>query len=260
VNILVCIKEIQNPELPSELFRVDEVKKQLIFFPNASLVTSPFDAQAIEAALRIRDSMSDTKITLITLGPSGSQAALKRGLAMGADAGILVSDSHAQSSDPFETVRKLCHAIRDAGDFDLIITGRQAADFDAGIVGCGMAEVLGIPVLAFARSVRVANGRVVVERVLDDGFETVETPTPCLVTVSNELGEPRKASLRLTMQAAKKPIVTVKAIEVDETQGRRTRERLFIPSRNSDCEMFSQSTPGDIAREVTASLAAMRMI
>ncbi len=261
MNIFVCIKEIQNPELVSDLFRVDEERKEVIPARDMPLVTSPFDEQAIEAALRIRDRGAAATITAVTLGPKNSLAALKRALSMGADKGILISDAGLEKQDAFGVATALCRAIETSGPFDLILAGRQAADWDAGIVGCGIAELLRVPVVTFAKDIRVDGGRVTVERVLDDGFETVETTMPCVVTVANELGEPRKASLRETMRAAKKPVVAYDAATLGLTTAvlgdpalRQSRERLFIPAREGHCEMFSGGSPGDIAQRIAARL------
>ena len=267
MHVYVCIKEIQNPEIASSVFRVDEEKKEVIPVPGLPLVTSPFDEQAIEAALRIRDKLPDTKITLVSLGAMTAQSAIKRGLSMGADDGILVSDAALEAIGGHGTAHVLAEAIKKAGDFNLILTGRQAADWDAGVVGCGIAELLGIPVVTFAKSVRLENDRAVVERVLDDGFETVEAALPCVVTISNELGEPRKASLRETMRAAKKPLAIWNAAALGlsgealaAAAGRQRRERLFIPARDIQCEYFSGGSPKEIASGLAARLAEAKLI
>lgn len=266
MHIYVCVKEIQNPEIASSVFRVNEEKKEVIPVPGLPLVTSPFDEQAIEAALRIRDKLPETKITVVTFGPKSAQAAIKRGLSMGADQGIWISDGGLEV-DGYAAAYILSEAIRKAGDFSLILTGRQAADWDAGVVGCGIGELLGIPVVTFAKDVRVEGQHVVVERVLDDGFETVETSSPCVVTVSNELGEPRKASLRETMRAAKKPVAawTMETIGLTKeslgaAESRAVRDRLFVPIRDIQCEFFSGGSPQETARNVADRLQATKLI
>ena len=261
MNIFVCIKEIQNPELVSDLFRVDEERKEVIPVRDMPLVTSPFDEQAIEAALRIRDRGAAVTITAVTLGPKSSQAALKRALSMGADRGILISDANLEKQDSFGVATTLCRAIEKSGPFDLILAGRQAADWDAGIVGCGIGELLRVPVVTFAKDIRVDGSKVIVGRVLEDGFETVETTMPCVVTIANELGEPRKASLRETMRAAKKPIASYDAAALGLTTAilgdaatRQTRERLYIPTKDGRCEMFAGESAGHIAQRIAARL------
>lgn len=267
MNVFVCIKQIQDPELATELFRVDEEKKEVIPIRDLPLVTSPFDEQAIEAALRIRDRIGEAGITVGTFGPKSFQPAIKRALSMGADAGILISDAGLEKLDAYGTASVLCAAIKKAGKFDLILTGRQAADWDAGIVGCGIAELLGIPVITFAKDLRLEGDRLVVERVLDDGFETVETTMPCLVTVSNELGTPRKASLRETMRAAKKPQAVWDAQALGLTKDsfgaperRQTRERLFKPVKDRACELFTGESPHEIATRLADRLSGAKLI
>ena len=266
MRIFVCVKEIQNPEIATSVFRVNEATKEVIPVPGLPLVTSPFDEQAIEAALRIRDKLGEAKITVVSFGQASAQAAIKRGLSMGADDGILVSNAGIESTDAYGTSFVLAEAIKKAGDFSLILTGRQAADWDAGIVGCGIGELLGIPVVTFAKDVRIDDGHVLVERVLDDGFETVKASIPCVVTVSNELGEPRKASLRETMRAAKKPIevwttdtLGITRAKFGDSGSRQIRERLFIPVKDSQCEVFAGGTAQEIAKQLADRLSGMKL-
>lgn len=268
MRILVCIKEIQNPEIASSLFRVDESRNEVIPLDGMSLVTSPFDEQAIEAALRIRD-QRPCQVTVMTFGPAGAKAAIKRALSMGADDGIHVLDTALENLDSVTTARVLARAIQAEGPFDLILTGRQAADWDAGIVGCGVAQLLGIPVVTFAKGVQVeADGLLCVERVVDDGTETVEVPMPCLVTVSNELGDPRKASLKETMRAAKKPTKVQSAQELGLEPAdfvangalRQARKRLFIPRRDVQCDLIAEASAAEAARQVIAKLIAHKLI
>lgn len=268
MRILVCIKEIQNPEIPSILFRVDESLNQVIPWDGMSLVTSPFDEQAIEAALRIRDEQP-CQITVLTFGPTNAKAAIKRALSMGADDGLHILNSGLENVDSVTTAQVLAHAIQAEGPFDLILTGRQAADWDSGIVGCGVAQLLRIPIVTFARSVRVEGERTLcVERVTDDGSETIEVSMPCVVTVSNELGDPRKASLKETMRAAKKPTKTQtvedlglspREIALKGVQ-RQVRTRLYIPRREVQCELIAGASAADSARQVISKLIAENLI
>ena len=126
------------------------------------------------------------------------------------------------------------------------------------MVGAGIAELLGLPAITFARDVWVADGTITVERVLEDGIETVEADLPAVVTISNELGAVRYASLRETMRAAKKPIRdwTPGDIGLDEKQvgpgaSRRVLERLYIPVNDIECEFIG----GETAAEMAAALA-----
>jgi len=264
VRILVCIKEIPDPEIAASNFRVDERRKEVIPLAGLPLVTSPFDEQAVEAALRIRDRGLQCRITVMTFGPDDARRAIKRALSMGADDGIHVSNAGMERTDSVVTAHVLSEAIRKTGPFDLILTGRQAADWDSGIVGCGIAELTRIPVVTFAMSVQIDAGRVIVERVLDDGFETVEAAMPCVVTISNELGEPRKASLRETMRAAKKPTqaLSLEAIGLrpDSPARPQERERLFVPAKDIQCEFVTGNSPQQMAQQIVARLSATKLL
>ena len=156
MKIVVCVKQIQDPEIPAAQFRIDEEAKVLIPVSGLSPVLSPFDEQAVEAALRIRDSgrNSDIEITIVTIASKGSRAAIKGALALGADNAVLLSEPTFDGSGGYVTARNLAETIRAIGDVDLILTGRQAADGDAGVVGLGIAEILDIPAITFACDVQ----------------------------------------------------------------------------------------------------------
>src|SRR6266550_78874 len=167
-----------DPETPASQFRVDEAARKVLPAPGIQPVPSQFDTIGVEAALRIKDKQPDTVITVLSL-------------AMGADEGVHINDPAVNAADHWATAEVLAAAIKKLEPFDLIIAGRQAVDWDMGVVGSTIAEILGIPVVTIAKDIQHNDGRVTVERVLLDGFETVEAPTPAVVTVSNELGEPR---------------------------------------------------------------------
>ena len=270
MKIVVCVKPIQNPEIPAAQFRIDEEAKVLIPVSGLSPVLSPFDEQAVEAALRIRDRAgegSDVEITIVTIASKGARAAIKAALALGADNAVLLSEPTFDGSGGYVTARNLAETIRAIGQVDLILTGRQAADWDAGVVGLGLAEILDIPAITFARDVQTADGVVIVQRVLQDGIETVEADLPALVTISNELGKVRHASMRETMRAAKKPVKEwmPEDIGLDETQVgssaiRYELERLYIPENNIECEFISGDTPAEIAATLAQHMREANLI
>jgi electron transfer flavoprotein beta subunit len=261
MKIVVCVKQIQNPEIPPVQFRVDEEAKAVIPVVGLSPVISPYDEQAVEAALRIRDTAgedSGIEITVVTIASKNARAVIKAALALGPDNAVVLSDPAFDESGGYATAHTLAEAIRTIGDVDLIMTGRQAADWDAGVVGAGIAELLDIPAITYARNVKVSDGTVTVERVLEDGIETVEANLPALVTISNELGKVRYASMRETMRAAKKPIsdwgprdIGLDQAQVNPAASRRVLERLYIPINDIECEFIS----GNTATEIAATLA-----
>ena len=203
MRVAVLIKQVPNPDALGAVMRVDEVARAVALPPGHPLVVSPFDEQALEAALRIRDQLgAEVRITAITLGPESARAAIRHALSLGADDAVHLLDPAFDDADGHVTAHALAAAIRQLGSIDLVLAGRQAADWDAGIVALGVAELLDLPSISFACALEASGGSVRVERVLQDGFETFEVGLPALVTVSNELGEVRKPNLRETMRAA----------------------------------------------------------
>jgi electron transfer flavoprotein beta subunit len=230
-------------------------------------VVSPFDEQATEAALRIKDKHSGSKITALSLGNKLLRDVIKKPLSMGADELILLEDEAYEEGDSWSTARALATAIKKIGTFDLIFCGRQAADWDAGQVGSGIAEFLGIPSVTVAKNVELTDSKVRVERVIVDGYEVVEAPLPCLITVSNELGTPRYATLKGIMAAAKKQPIIWKpqdiGVETSEigAPGRRTKLlRLFQPVREAKCEIIEADTPAEAAAALALKLREAKVI
>ena len=267
MHIAVCVKQIQDPEMPTALLRVGGDANTMMLASSVSPVMSPFDAQAVEAALRIRDSLGEARITVITLGAESARQVLKAGLSLGADDGVLLSDPAYQDPDSYTTALALSRAIGKLGDVDLVLTGRQAADFDAGVVGCGIAELLDFAAITFARDVSIDGDVVRVQRVIENGHEIHEASLPALVTISHEIGAPRKASLRETMRAARKPITVwnvedlqLVATETGAQGARRVRERLYIPSKDIACEFAEGATARDLARNLVQRLYAANVL
>jgi len=229
-------------------------------------VISPFDEQAIEAALRIRDK-GGAKVTVLTLGTGLAREVVKKPLSMGADELVLLEDAAYDGGDNWTTANALAAAIRKIGAFDLIITGRQAADWDSGQVGSGIAEILGIPSVTVAKKIEIENDKAKVERVVPDGYEVIEVSLPALVTVSNELGEPRYATLKGIMAAAKKPPIVWKPADIGldpsavGAAGRRSAlVKLFQPVKESKCEVITADTPAEAGVKLAIRLREEKVL
>ena len=229
-------------------------------------VISPFDEQAIEAALRIRDK-GGAKVTVLTLGTGLAREVVKKPLSMGADELVLLEDAAYDGGDNWTTAYALAAAIRKIGTFDLIITGRQAADWDSGQVGSGIAEILGIPSVTVAKKIEIENGKAKVERIVPDGYEVIEVSLPALVTVSNELGEPRYATLKGIMAAAKKPPIVWKPADIGldpsavGAAGRRsTLVKLFQPVKEAKCEVITADTPAEAGVKLAIRLREEKVL
>jgi electron transfer flavoprotein beta subunit len=253
VNIIVCIKQVLDPEAPTSAYKVDDETNRMIQ-KGVPPVMSPFDENALEAALRIKD-VHQSRITVLSLGRNLSKAVLRKSLAAGADELILLEDDAFDDLDSYTTASILSTAISKLGEYDIILAGIQAADSNAGVVGSGIAEILNIPSITTVRKVELDDGRLRVEQVLSDGYEVIEMSLPALITVSNELGELRSVALREIMAAQKKPLTTWSAenLGVEPSQMVRTKLlKLFIPQKEARCEMV----PGETAEELGANLAS----
>jgi electron transfer flavoprotein beta subunit len=156
---------VPDPEIPLVKFRIDPEAKRII-----PPVISPFDGQAIEAALRIKE-QHEGKITVLTMGSGSAGDVVKHALSMGADEGIIVSDEAFEGSDIFSSAYVLTKAIEKIGKYDLILCGRQAADWDIGAVGSLIAENLEVSIITLARKIELVNGTLRVERVLMEGYD-----------------------------------------------------------------------------------------
>jgi electron transfer flavoprotein beta subunit len=267
VNIVVCVKQIPDPETPAASFRVDEAAKKVIPAQGIAPVVNPYDPQATEAALRLRDADGGGKITVISLGADSARDAIKHALAMGADEGVLLSDPGFDGIDNFQTAIALTKAIEKVGEYDLVLTGRAAADWDMGVVPTGIASMLGIPLVTLATAVEKGGAGLAVERVLDDGFETVETPLPALVSISNEFGEPRYPQLRQIMLAAKKTVQVWSAADLGlgaDDLGSANRwlplEALYVPKVESNVEIIEGDTPEEKATALAQKLRAAKLV
>ena len=266
MNMIVCFKQVIDPEAPPASFKIDPASNKVVPPSSVPPVISPFDENAIEAALRIKDAQGG-KITAISLGANLLRDVVKKPLSMGADELILLEDEAFADGDSWSTAYALAMAIKKIGDYGLILCGRQAADWDAGQVGSGIAEILGLPSVTLAKKIDITDGKARVERVTADGYEVVEVPLPALITVSNELGEPRYPTIRGIMAAKKKEPVVWKPADIGieasraGAAGRRARLiKLFQPVREGKCEMIAAETPEEAAVGLALKLREKKIL
>jgi len=264
--MIVCVKQVIDPEASPDSFKVDAVKKTVTLPPSVSPVIDPYAEYAVEAALRVKDAQGG-KITAISLGTSLLRDVVKKPLSMGADELVLLEDEAFGGGDSWTTAYTLAMAIKKVGDYDLIFCGRQASDWDAGQVGLGIAEILGLPSVTLARKVEVTDGKVRVERVADDGYAVISASLPAVITVSNELGEPRYPTIKGIMAAKKKePIIWKPAdIGVEPAQlgeaGRRAKlVKLFQPVHEGQCEIVDGETPEEAAANLALKLREAKIL
>ncbi len=144
-HIVCLVKQVPDPETPASQFKVDEAAKKVIPAPGIQPTPSQFDTIGVEAALRIKDKNPETTITVLSLGPDSFRDSIKHSLAMGADEGVHINDAAVNDADHWATAEVLAAAIQKIGPFDLVIAGRQAVDWDMGVVGSTIAEILNVP-------------------------------------------------------------------------------------------------------------------
>ncbi len=266
MNIIVCCKMVIDPEAPPASFKVDTSANKVVPPQGVPPVISPFDEQAVEAALRVKDAQGG-KITAITLGINLLRDVVKKPLSMGCDELVLLEDEAFTEGDSWSTAYALAMAIKKIGEYDIIFCGRQAADWDAGQVGSGIADILGLPCVTVAKKVDIIDGKAKVERVIADGYEVIEIPLPALITVSNELGEARYPTIKGIMSAKRKEPVTWKPADlgVDPSQvgaaGRRTKLlKLFQPVREGTCEIMEGETLEEAAVNLALKLREAKVL
>jgi electron transfer flavoprotein beta subunit len=266
MNIIVCIKQILDPEIPPAKFRLDAESKRVIPPEGIPPVINPYDEQAVELALRLKDKHGG-KITVLTVGNGAVVSMVKHALAMGADEGIILADEVFEGSDSFATAYILTKAIQKIGGFDLVLCGRQAADWDEGLVGSIIAGNLGLSLVTLAEAVDVVDGELRVKRVTLDGYQVFAIPTPAVVTVSNEVGRPRLPSGWGIIAAARKqvPLWNAGDIDVGSSQvgagaGRRKLVKLFIPVRERKCEIIYGETMAEASVKLATRLREAKVI
>lgn len=209
MDIVVCIKQVPD----TTEVRINPETNTLIRDGVPSII-NPFDENAIEAALQLREKHGG-KVIVITMGPPQAAEALKAAIAMGVDDVALISDRAFAGSDTWATSYTLSQAIKKLGKIDLILCGKQAIDGDTAQVGPGIAEWLGIPQVTFAVKIEVTNNVARVERMLEENNEVVEMPLPGVITVVKQINEPRMPSLKGLMKAKKAVIRNMNAAELE---------------------------------------------
>ncbi len=210
MNIIVCIKQV--PDTTN--VRIDPETNTLIRSGVQSII-NPFDMYAIEEAVRLKEKLGGV-VTILTMGPPQAEEALREAISLGADEAILVSDRAFAGSDTWATSYTLSRAIQKIGRFDLVICGKQAIDGDTAQVGPGIAAFLDIPQITFVKKIEEIKELLIrAERMTEEGYDIIEAPLPCLITVVKEINEPRLPSLKGKMRAKKIEIKKLEAKDLD---------------------------------------------
>ena len=263
LNIIVCAKQVVDPETPTSAFRIDNETNRVVPVQGIPPIVNGFDENAVEAALQLKE-VSEATVTVISVGSGFVMDVMKKPLSMGADQLILVDDPAVGDLDTFGSAKVLAAAIQKVGEYDLILCGRQASDWDNAMVPLGIAEVLGLPCITIAQKIDVGDGGVSVQRALTDGYEVVEANLPVVVTVSNELGEPRYPTLRGIMTASRKTPTVWNADDLglgDDQLGHKLElTKLYIPTSETECEFIEGEDEAESGRLLALKLREARLI
>lgn len=225
LQIVVCIKQVPDPEGPASSFEVDPVVKKVVPV-GIPPVINPFDENALEAALRLKE-QHGARVVAISLGEKLSKPVLSKAYAAGADDLILLEDPSYKDLDSYSTAYMLSKMITKVESYDLILTGRQAGDWDFGVTGLLIAEMLQIPCINLARKVSIVDSNVFVEKLKPYGYDVVSAAMPALVTVSSEVGELRYTSVRSLKSVSGKPVKVYNADDLDGGREKLETRRIF---------------------------------
>ena len=265
MRIVVCVKEVLDPDAVNNYVLAGNLKigddgktPEVSAIPQ---IINGFDEQAMEAALRIRDTGADCTITAVSIGPD-LKSILKHCAALGADETVAI-DADPGTLDSQVTANILAAYIKNSDGADLVLCGRQASDDDQGVVPALIGEKLAMPVVPLARAIEANGSTLKVIRATPDGDEVVEGATPAVVTISNELGDPRFPTAKGKMAARKKKPTNVSIDELglsaQELAARVILNKQYVPEVQGNCE-FIEGSPAEAARILIDKLRADSVI
>ncbi len=262
MHVVVCIKQVPGTTKVS----INPETNTLIR-DGVEAIINPFDENALEAALVLKDTMG-AKVTVISMGPPQAEAALRESMARGADDVVLLCDRAFAGSDTWATSYALAQGIRMLDKVDIVLCGKQAIDGDTAQVGPGVAEFLGWPVVTYVRKIEVKGDKVLIERTFEDGFERIEAPLPVVVTTVKEMNVPRMASLKGRMRAKKAPLnmLTAEVAKADPNEvglkGSPTRVvKIFTPPKKTSGQKFDGiGDPIHAAKTLVGKLKEQKVI
>jgi electron transfer flavoprotein beta subunit len=259
MKIAVCVKEVPDS---GPLRRIDPDTKRIDRSGDRSL--NAFDLNAIEEALRLNEAGGGGEVVLVCLGPDRALESLRKGLAMGADRAVLISDDGAAGSDLVATSYVLAEAIKRESP-DLVFFGQQAGDSDGAVLWAAVADRLQLPVISQVSELEVANGSVTAKRQTEFGYDRIQAPLPAVLAVSDALNEPRYPSLKGIMGAKKKPqeVVSladlgVPADRAGQAGSRTTVTALHPPPSRGDTQKIEDD--GSAAQKILEYLMERKLV
>ncbi len=256
MKIIACIKQVPDSEAK---VKAEDGK---VSWGDAPLVINPFDEYAVEGALQQKEAQGGT-VTALSIGPESAREALKHALAMGADDAILISDPALENLDTLGAARVLAAAIQKIGGVEMVVFGRQTLDNGAGLTPAQTARLLGWPTLGLAGQIKVQDGNVSVERVIEEGRQNVSAKLPAVLSVVQSIGEPRYPSF-MGIRKASKAIIPVWSLgdlgaSAPEAVVKRT-ELMNPPVQDTTIEIISGESPAEIADKLADKILAEKVL
>ncbi len=264
MEIVVCLKQVVDPELPARDFAIDPVTMRQVR-EGRPLVISTYDENALEVGLQLKDRVGG-KVTALMLGPAAASGdAIRLALAMGADEAVVVDDPQAPARLGAAKARLLAAAVRRLGRFDLVLCGCESADWVERVVGPLLAEALEAACVTFVSRIEQVDGTMLVRRLADEGFHLVEVRLPAVISVtSDESNRPRLPKVKDIMTARRKPVHTWPVDELASQAGEEgpleveVRE-VALPERTVRCE-FLPGDPGEQAAALVQRLRELKLL
>ena len=256
MKIIACIKQVPDSEAKVR------AEGGQVTWGDAPLVINPFDEYAVEGALQQKEASGGT-VTALCIGPESARDALKHALAMGADEAILVSDPALNEIDSVGAARVLAAAIKKIGDSDMVVFGRQTLDNGSGLTSAQTARLLEWPLLGLAGQIKVQDGNVTVERVTEEGRQTISAKLPAVLSVVQSIGEPRYPSFMGIRKASKAtiPVWTLGELGIEAPVTSVKRIELMNPPVNETViEIISGETPAAIAETLVEKILAEKVL
>ncbi|GJQ53114.1 MAG: electron transfer flavoprotein subunit beta [Anaerolineaceae bacterium] len=262
MKIIACIKQVPDSEAKIK------AENGQINTGDSPLVINPFDEYAVEGALLQKEATNGT-VTALCIGPESAKEALKHALAMGADDAILVSDSALNNLDTVGAARVLAAAIQKIGGVDMVVFGRQTLDNGSGLTSAQTARALGWSLLGLAGQIKVEERSVTVERVIEEGRQTVKANLPAVISVVQSIGEPRYPSFMGIRKASKAEIPVWSLSDLGTPFGDdvaapdaiiKRIELMNPPARDTSVEIISGESPAEIAEQLADKLIAEKVL
>ena len=256
MKIIACIKQVPDSEAK---VKAEDGK---VTWGDAPLVINPFDEYAVEGALQQKEAQGGT-VTALCIGPESARDALKHALAMGVDEAILITDAALAELDTVGAARVLAAAINKIGGVDMVVFGRQTLDNGSGLTTAQTARVLGLPLLGLAGQIKVQDGSVTVDRVIEEGRQTVSAKLPAVVSVVQSIGEPRYPSFMGIRKASKAniPVWSLGDLGIEAPAAVVARTELMNPPvKDTVVEMITGETPEAIAETLVEKILAEKVL